>query len=379
MGHESPRSSRKRVRRLSVSQEVIRLRRGLCGTCKVPSVWANCYTADGDNTSIRRSTATRGAFYEVGEIDNLIIELSSRLRTSLDSLSQVSMEDTSRRFFQSVASSPYAKLAKVLSPLSFYRENDRLSALLGEGTAEIRSYRRGGPLVVEAKNPWSGSLFASGLAGMFEAVEGETCGVTVDGEGDNLVFTVRKRGVPAREADSPVVPLDGVLSGTIEHPQCYKCGAPASLKAFEWDQSAGVILERDTGTRVVYQSVAFVDTLILAVAGMHGEESRDVAVRVHGDYVRESIESGPSGEIGRLAEPKERYLHLLGLIRRRCLGNPFDTIVTEESVTARVRNPANIELVQGRVLGTFEALSGISGRVESDRSEGVLRIRAFPA
>jgi hypothetical protein len=343
-------------------------------------MWAKDSVLDGDNTSLKKMIPIRGVFYETGEIEHFIRGMEGSLGTSLDRVVFTAHKRAVSRFFSDVLRGITGSLARAVAPRSIYGQQAAVAPNVGVGRMSVAGYRKGGPLEVEATNVWDERLFAADVAGAFEAVEGKECEVDTEKSDATYRFTARQCGDEKPECTGRSTPLTGSLSGDRLYPRCHTCGAPISFQVFRWESEAGEIRERDNGLRVVHQMVACFDGLLHEIEIELGEELRELAVRTQADYVRDMVASGaydPAGEP--LNDTGHRYFHYLGLIRRRCMGNPVNFDAGPGSLRVSIRNPANEELLLGRVLGTYEAVTGRKGRASDDSSDGILRVEVSPA
>ena len=356
------------------------LHSGICPTCNVPSIWAKDSVLDGDNTSLQKMIPIRGVFYETGEIDHFIRGMEESLGASLDRVVFTAHKRAIRRFFSGTLRGITGSLARAVAPLFIYRQLAEVTPNFGVGRMSVAGYRRGGPLEVEASNVWDERLFPADLAGAFEAVEGAECEVDTEKAGGTYRFTARRSGAEKPEYTGRLIPLTGVLSGERAYPRCRACGAPVSFQVFSWDRERGEIRERDNGLRVVHQTMACFDSLLNEMKTELGGELRELAVRTQADYVRDRVASGAYDADGEpFNDTGRKYFHCLGLIRRRCMGNPVNFDSGPDSLKVSIRNPANEELLIGRVLGTFEGISGRKGRASDDSSGGMLKVEVSSA
>jgi hypothetical protein len=218
------------------------------------------------------------------------------------------------------------------------------------------------------------------VAGAFEAVEGVECEVASVKAGDTYRFTAQPAGGGKQEHTGRLAPPAGSLSGERAYPRCHECGAPISFRIFSWARDSGEIMERDNGLRVVHQAAGCFDGLLHEMEMELGEKLRGLAIRTEADYVRGMIVSGAYDSGGETrVDTGRKYFDYLALIRRRCMGNPINFDYGPGSLTVSIRNPANEELLIGRVLGTFEGVSGMKGLVGSSSSGGMLKVAASSA
>jgi hypothetical protein len=61
------------------------------------------------------------------------------------------------------------------------------------------------------------------------------------------------------------------------------------------------------------------------------------------------------------------------------MGNPVDFDFGPGDLKVSIRNPANEELLIGRVLGTYEAVTGREGRAAGASSGGILKVQVSSA
>lgn len=353
------------------------LHSGICHECRVPYIWTKDSVLDSDNTSLQKMVPVRGVFYETEEVLSLVDGLERLFGISLQRIVFTAHKRIIRRFFEGTLGGVTGKLATALTPLTIYRQQAKVTPLFGVGTMSIEEYRRRSSVRVEARNVWNDRLFAADVTGAFEAVEGIEG--DADSRWDGTVFkvTAGKSGDSPEEYRGRLVPLTGVLMGSGDYRKCPACGSPASFQVFEWNREKGEIRERDNGIRVVHQTIACIDSLLQEIEEELGEEVREVAVRSHADFVRERILAGsyqgvPLGSGSAI----DRYRGYLGLIKRRCFGNPVRVLGGAGSLEVHIRNPANTELLMGRVLGTFEAVTGTGGNVKAGHYGGILHIDA---
>jgi hypothetical protein len=347
----------------------------VCPACNVPGIWARDIALDGDNTSLKKKIPVRGVFYETGEIEHFIRGMEASLGVSLGKVVFSAHKRAVRRFFSGTLRGINGSLARVLAPRLIYRRQAEAALDFGVGRVSVAGYRRGGPLEVEAANVWDERLFAAGVAGAFEAVEGVGCEVDTEKAGGTYRFTARRGGDEEPEDTGKLIQLTGVLSGERKYPRCHGCGAPISFQVFSWDRERGEVRERDNCIRVVYQAAACFDSLLRGMEIERGEELHELAIRTQADFVRDMIVSGAYDVEGETRIDKGRkYFDQLGLIRRRCMGNPVNFDYGPGSLRVSIRNPASEALVTGRVLGTFEGVEGGKGFAGSSSLGGTLKV-----
>jgi len=348
---------------------------GICEYCGVPNIWAKNSVLDGDNTSLQKMIPMRGVFYEVEEISRLVEGLERELGIPLTSIIFTAHKRAVKRFFQGTLEGVTGALARAAVPGAIFKQQARVAPSFGVGTMSVAAYERGSRVVVEASNVWHERLFAADVAGAFEAVERSECEVDFQRVGDGFRFVAQKNGGEREEYRNRLLPMTGTLMGTPEYPRCHECGSPVSFQVFRWDRDLGTITERDNGQRVVHQTIACFDSMLQEMVDELGEEMRELAVRVHADYVREKVSSGVYDAGGEAAGDTDRRLFdYLSLIRRRCMGNPILIDLTGEELRVNIRNPANEELLVGRVLGTYEAVMGTRASARGELSGRMLRV-----
>ena len=281
-----------------------------------------------------------------------------------------------RAVFKGTLRGVSGNLARAAAPRVLLNQFEKIAPALGAGRLSIESYRRGGPLVVRATNAWNERLLPADVAAVFEAVEGCTSEVDVEKGGGSTYIRARKVGHAGEEPQAYVAPLAGVLHGTRQYPRCPRCGAPTSFQTFKWDTDAGEVTERETGVRVVHQAVACFNTFLRQMDEEIGEEAGQLAVEYQAQYVARRIDSGDYGSMGK--DAKHRMFDYMGLIRRRCLGNPIIVNLVGDELYVRVRNPANSALLKGRALGTYRAVMRTDGRLQWQHGCGLLEMLVKP-
>ena len=347
----------------------------VCPACNVPGIWARDIALDGDNTSLKKTIPVRGVFYEAGEIEHFIRGMEASLGVSLGRVVFSAHKRVVRRVFSGALRGINGSLARVLTPHLIYRRQAEAAPDFGVGRVSVTGYRRGGPLEVEATNVWDERLLAAGVAGAFEAVEGVGCEVDTEKAGGTYRFTARRSGKEEPEDTGKLIQLTGVLSGERKYPRCHACGAPISFQVFSWDLELGEVRERDNGLRVVYRTAACFDSLLRGMEIERGEELHELAIRTQADFVRDMIVSGAYDVDGETCiDTGRKYFDHLGLIRRRCMGNPVNFDYGPGSLRVSIRNPASEALVTGRVLGTFEGVEGGKGLAGSSSLGGTLKV-----
>lgn len=353
---------------------------GICETCKVPHIWAKDSVLDSDNTSLHRVIPMRGVFYEADEVRALIEGLERSLGIELDDMVVAAHGRAIRRFFEGTLKGLLGSVVVTTHPLYVYRLQAKSAPYFGAGLFRIISYARGGPLVVEVENVWDERLTKAETIGAFEAVEGVDADAETERDGDRCVFTVKPLEKEREEYRGRLAPLVGKLLASDEYPRCQKCGAPVLFQAFTWDTKRGETRERDNDLRVVHQTIASMDSLLHELEEEIGGEVREMAIRAQADHVRDMVQRGAYDALaGADDEPGRRFFRYLGLIRRRCMGNPIFLDYEPGTLKVKIRNPANEELLVGRVLGTFEAVTGVAGAAVADHAEGTLRVTVTPA
>jgi len=353
------------------------LHSGICGKCKVPAIWARDALLDGDNTSISKAVPIRGAFYEAGEVDNLITSIKEVAPLPFERRVFDANKRAHRAVFQGTLAGATGAAARKIAPRLLLSQLEKVTPGFGAGKLSVESYRRGGPLVVRCINSWNDRLLPADVAGAFEAVEGTECEVDVEKGADATYVRVRAVGPLDDEEPGKVAPMVRVLSGSKLYPRCTSCGAPISFQVFNFDLDNGEITERDNGIRVVHQATACLETLLMQIEDDLGDEARALAIDAEAKYVVRKIESGDySSEAD---DEKHRLFDYMSLIRRRCLGNPILVDLEGDRLHVRVRNPANPVLLTGRTLGTYSAVMHRPAAARTQLGYGTMEVEVTPA
>ncbi len=359
------------------------LHKKICPKCGVPYLWGKDSVLDDDNTSLLKTFPSRGIFYEIDEIHNLLRGLEESIELSLSQLFFTVHKRAIARYFNGTLEGISGTIARKIASKAIYWQMTQVTPNFGVGRIAVESYKKGKFLKVRTWNAWNEMLLAADIAGAWTSVEKIGCRVSSKRSNDHITYLVEALDSPEEEYVGRLIPITGVLMGPPDHPRCPACGGPESFRIFRWDRESGIIQERDNGLRVVHQTIGCVDSLMNELEIELGRQIRDVAIRTQADYVRRHISEGLYDRAGSPVEaedrdPAVRYRRYLGLIKRRCMGNPFYIDISDGNLEIAIRNPANNELVLGRILGVYEALEGKPGDINWRALNGTLEIRVSP-
>lgn len=354
------------------------IKTSICKSCGVPAIWSNWVKIDSDNTSIDAKAGMRGAFFEIDEVQNIFLKLEEKLAIPFSRVYLEAHKEVIRQFFEGAF---IGKVGNIVRK-SFQRQIlDRLSEiapLFGVGTIKVAEYQKDQSLTVESRNVWNDILINSDVGGAFEAITQLECDVEGRWDDGKYMQKALKRTEAIEEFEGRFQIVRSKSIGTYDIPKCYHCGAPIALQVFEWDREKGEITELDTGLRVVYETPASVDGLVCEMEKEIGGEIHDLVIRIEADYVKERIESGAYGKLSEGKDPKDTIFEYLNLIRRRCHGNPIISDLNGKELRVTVRNPGSEDVVIGRILGSYEAVTGEKGEVHIKHDEDGLKVAVKP-
>lgn len=354
----------------------------LCRRCGVPLLWSKDAEIDSDNTSLL--PPVRGVFYETEEIGNALSKLEERLGIPLENVLLTAHKRAITIVFQDTLNRLLHRTARKIIPRIFYYRIIQLVRLCGIGDASLKSYRKGRYLEIRVRDPWNERLFPGDILGTWESIDGVEGVISASAEDDSKVYRVEVSTTHDDVYDKRLHPPTGTLLGTQEYPSCPACGAPEDFQAYRWEPKKGLVFEKDTGIRVTHNTVGCINSVLFEIAQELGDEIFDIVTRIEADYVKGKTMAGAyDGAVSTVTEGDsdlERYRRYLGIIRRRCMGNP--TMVEKEKngiLRVVIRNPANEELVLGRILGTYEAEEGIAGRIEWNKWHDIMQVKVMPS
>lgn len=359
------------------------LHKKICPDCEVPLIWSKDSVLDDDNTTLQKMTPVRGVFYEIDEIANLLSGLEKTVGISLSSIFFTAHKISIVQFFQGTLEGLSGRLAKKLASGLVFKQIADMSPNFGVGRSRIVDYRRGESIRSTVLNVWHELLFAADFAAVWSVIEGTGCRVSSERVDNRVNYLIESTQEPEVEHVGRLMPVTGVLMGEPDYPRCPTCGSPQSFQIFRWNRDEGTIKERDNGVRVVHQSMSPFDSIMFELETELGDEIRDTAIRIQADFVRDRISGGTYDRAGAPTgppdqEPSTQYGRYLGLIRRRCMGNPLSIDIDNSKLEVVVRNPANQELVLGRTLGTYEAIEKKTGSISWREIHGTIEMRVIP-
>ncbi|MBN1289125.1 MAG: hypothetical protein JXA49_05755 [Actinobacteria bacterium] len=350
----------------------------ICGTCGVPAIWSNWISVDSDNTSIDSKAAMRGVFYEIEEVQNIFARIEEKLSIPFSHVYLEAHKEVIRQFFEGTLLGRIGALVRKTVPHLVLDRLSDVAPLFGVGTVKVIGFRRGELLEVESRNVWNDVLINSDVGGAFEAITQVVCDVEGRWEGERYIQTAKKRARAIEEFKGRFTVARSKSVGNYDTPKCYHCGTPVTFQAFEWNREKGEITERDTGLRVVYETPASVDSLVSEMEKEIGGEIHDLVIRIEADYVKERILSGAYKKLSEGKDAKDTIFEYTNLIRRRCFGNPVISDIEGNDLRVTIRNPGSEDMVVGRILGSYEAVTGEKGMVYIKRDDEGLKVAIKP-
>ncbi|MBN1289674.1 MAG: hypothetical protein JXA49_08575 [Actinobacteria bacterium] len=350
----------------------------ICKTCGVPAIWTSWVSVDSDNTSIDSKAGMRGVFFEIDEVQNVFSKIEEKLAIPFSRVYLEAHKEVIRQFFEGALVGKMGTLVRKSFPGQILGRLSEVAPLFGVGTVKVTAFRRGESMTVESRNVWNDILINSDVGAAFEAITQQECDVEGQWEGDRFVQKARRRTEAIEEFKGRFVVEKSKSIGTCDIPKCYHCGAPITFQVFEWNREKGEIIERDTGLRIVYETPASVNSLVFEMEKEVGGEIHNLVIRIEADYVKEKILSGAYEKLSEGKDAKDTIFEYMNLIRRRCFGNPIISDLDGNDLRVTIRNPGSEDLVIGRILGSYEAVTGEKGMVHVKHDEEGLKVAVKP-
>lgn len=330
----------------------------ICKKCGVPAVWASWMLADSDNVTIDTNAKMRGVFFETEEVQNIFSKIEETLSIPFSRVYLEAHKEVVRHLFEGALLGVTGDIARKLAPRTVLHRMATIAPMFGVGTIKVRKFRRGKYLTIETSNVWNEVLINSDVGGAFEALAQYKCDVEGQWTGDTYIQTAKKRTTVLDEFEGRFKAIESASTGTMDIPKCPQCSAPVSLQIFEWNAVKGEITERDTGLRVVYETPASVDSLVFELEREIGSDIHDLVIRIEADYVKDKILSGTYYSLTENKDSKDSIIEYINLIRRRGFGNPTEIAFDDSDLHVTIRNPGSNDVVTGRILGSYEAVTG---------------------
>jgi len=247
--------------------------------------------------------------------------------------------------------------------------------LMGFGDIEIIGKRlrgdEGDYVKLGVKDVWFPAALAGVAAGALEALIGKDCTATYEETSPGYhEFTTTVSTKDKEFEERLPLPEYSNKPGDIHLERCGTCGGPKALEGFEWKIGPGIIVNRESGQRMVVSGPGEHETIFNELEKELGEDITRVAAEAQRSFVK----SGPfsAKDTGDL----EGFRAQLAL---RGLGNLREMESTPEVLRLRLENSCLHPILIGLAHGLFELASGREGEVSwESAADGDLTIEVSP-
>lgn len=338
-------------------------------------MWAKWFKVDSDNISIDPDSNFCGAFYESGEIENLFVGIEEKVGVPIKDICLEAHKAGTRQFFEEALTGRSGEFAKRHFTEQAVDQMARVAPEYGVAAIKVLEFNRGGPYIIKSLNNFSNDYTIMEIAGAVEAAVQQDLEPEQARFGSIFITILRERTDGPSKYEGRFPPVKGESLGSMEVPCCNTCGAPSALTVYNWDLKAGIITERDTGLRVVYNTFAMVDTFIVELEKELGSEIWEPAIRIQAEFVKDRIITGSyDGLVEQGDSDRERIVKYMDLLKRRCFGKPTVVEFDGKTLHATIRNPGSDVIIMGRILGTFEAVTGARGKISGKHNKEEITI-----
>lgn len=247
--------------------------------------------------------------------------------------------------------------------------------LMGFGDIEIISKRlrgdEGDYMRLGVRDVWFPAAFSGIVAGSMEALIGKECGATYEERSPGyheFTTSVSSRNKQLEERlpvlEYPDKPGDTTLQ------RCVACGGPRALADFEWRIGPGVIVNRESGRRMIVGGPAEFETIFNELERELGED----ITRVAAEAQRRLVKSGSfTAEDTRDLEGFRKKLALRGL------GNLREMEWAGGKLRLRLENPCLNPILVGMAHGLFDLAAEEEGEVAWEvAADGDLTVEVSP-
>jgi hypothetical protein len=218
------------------------------------------------------------------------------------------------------------------------------------------------------RNPYNMTLFQADVEGVYLVVREREVDAKIDPiseeEGVFMYYATvpekRTRGVFKKyKVDTPPI-------NTVEEPYhfdgCPRCGLPRQITEFWWDAREGVIVQKDTGKRMILWPCYAMERLLGTFVDQLGEKAEQLIFTEVKDYQKNSILTGGIGftpaEKLEFVEADRRGQYTLLLKHLACMGYGHGKVDVMEAdrIKITMTNPLMPLVASGQIAGTVEAL-----------------------
>ncbi len=312
-----------------------------------------------------------GAILEDNKPDHRVVFIESEsLRRTFEgverimgiSIEPIIVESQRRSTYESVIKSlpgPLRAVLKFTGTKSMIRDQMNIGKLNGKGDLRLVSYRRrrgkDDYIKLRVIEPFSLPHFLGNFAGAFEAIDGREMSVTYKeiAPGDYEV-TGRISPHDVRFAERLKRKPPSYKAGDIELPRCGTCGGPAILSDYVWELDRGVIINRNSGRRMIIVSTATQEAIIAELIDELGDDIGDAIVEAQRSLVVEGFFSVE--EVKGVGDFRTEFAW-------RGLGNIVEFDFDANGLQMRLENPCMSQMVAGLAQGLYELSSGRQGEL----------------
>lgn len=221
-----------------------------------------------------------------------------------------------------------------------------------------------------ARHPYNRTLFQADLEGVYLVIRDREVDAVCDpiSKDEEIYLYLADVSMPRspgiykqfRVHPEPLVPV----KDPFEYHRCPKCGVPKQIGQFWWDPRDGVIVNKDTGKRVILWPCYALEQLLGTLREQLGEEAEVLITNTVKRYQRDNILDGGVGftpeEKLEFVETDKKGQYALLLRHLSCMGYGHGELSMEESnkVKISMTNALMPVVTSGLMAGMVEALEG---------------------
>jgi len=247
--------------------------------------------------------------------------------------------------------------------------------LMGFGDIEIISKRlkgdEGDYIKLGVRNAWFPAALSGIVAGSMEALIGKECIATYEEKSPGYYeFTTSVSTVDRAFDERLPLPEYSDKPGDIDLERCGVCGGPAALRDLEWQIGPGMIVNRQSGQRLVITGPGEYEAIFKELEKELGEDITKVVIEAQRGFVKSSPFT---------AEDTRDLPGFRIKLAFRGLGNLRESEWVDGRLRIRLENPCLNPMLIGLVLGLFELSTGGGGEAEWElAADGDLTIEISP-
>lgn len=262
---------------------------------------------------------------------------------------------------------PFTYLAKNTPLLDYLLEMS--VCFLGYGAAEITAKKVPYAGVI-ARHPYSKILFQADLEACYMVARDREITLKPDTISEEyglyMYFgTVETENIPGlfRKYLLETAPIMHVAD-PYNFDKCGVCGVPNPIARFWWDARTGVIVQRDTGKRIILWPCYALERLLGAFEEQLGEQAGELIFNTVKEYQSRSISSGGIGFTAEEklefieADKEGQYRQLLKRMACMGFGDGEVDLLEDDRIEIKMINPLVPKVASGLIAGMVEALEG---------------------